>query len=198
MKMEKNFEVNPELDEMREQFRMLTEKVEKQNIVTEQLMREVSKKKIQRFEFWRYFVLDIVLTLICVWGIVLMVLEGHPFWTSLSFIYIILIICVLTILHIRVTRRYLSRIDYDLSKYWDDVEKGLHRKTNWKAIYIVDLIIAPILIHSIFLFDYLISVNEIHFLGVHWLPYIIVLALVAFSGVMFSNKYNKLIYRIFK
>ena len=61
--MEKNQNLNPELEQIRKQFRMLTEKVEKQNIVTDQLMREVSKSKIFKYQFMRH------------WGLILIALS---------------------------------------------------------------------------------------------------------------------------
>ena len=48
-----------EMDEFREQFKMLTDKMDKQSIVTAELMREVSKRKIKRFEFWSWWIFNI-------------------------------------------------------------------------------------------------------------------------------------------
>lgn len=192
--MEKNFEVNPELEEMREQFRMLTEKVEKQNIVTEQLMKEVSKKKIQRFEFWAYWIFYVVGATAGIWGIASVFLEGHPLWTSFSFVYMLLLLLVMAILRRIKNHKYFSRINYDLTTYCKDEESSWHRKTSVKATYVIVLIIAPIFIHGVFLFDYLISVQ---YLGGQLWPYTIALIMAAFLGVVLSNKYRRMIYRLF-
>lgn len=198
MEMEKSFEVNPELEEMREQFRMLTEKVEKQNIVTEQLMREVSKKKIQRFEFWESGIFYILLTLLCGYGIVSGIIEGHPFWTSFSYIYVIILVNVIYIWHAKVHREYLSKIDYNLIKYWEDVEQRLQRGTLRKTKLVLCLMLVPILVHSVFVFNYMISIEDIAFLEGHSWLYIIILCLAGLLGCKWSKVHTKLIMRRFK
>lgn len=194
MEMKKIFEVNPELEEMREQFRMLTEKVDKQNIVTDQLMREVSKKKIHRFEFWAYWIFYIAGSMAAIWGIVSIFLEGHPLWTSFSFVYMLLLLVILAILRMIKNHKYFSRINYDLTTYLKDEESSGNRKTSVKAACIIVLIFAPIFIHGVFLFDYLISVQ---YLGGQLWPYTIVLILAAFLGVALNNKYRRMIFRLF-
>ena len=196
--MEKNFEVNPELEDMREQFRMLTEKVEKQNIVTEQLMREVSKKKIQRFEFWAYWIFYVVGATAGIWGIASVFLEGHPLWTSFSLVYMLLLLLVMAILRRIKNHKYFSRINYDLTTYWKDEEMSWQRKISAKTACIVALILTPIFIHGAFLIDYLISVNEVNFLGGQLWPYEILLILVGFAGVSLSKKYSKVSARFFR
>ena len=77
--MEKNQNLNPELEQIREQFRMLTEKVEKQNIVTDQLMREVSKSKIFKYQFMRHWGLILIALSMSVYGIYMTFDFGYPF-----------------------------------------------------------------------------------------------------------------------
>ena len=85
--MEKNQNLNPELEEMREQFRMLTEKVDKQNIVTNQLIREVSKSKVFKYDFVKHYGLVLVALFASAYGVYMTIDFGYPFWTSLSFFY---------------------------------------------------------------------------------------------------------------
>ena len=42
--MENKIEINSELEEMRSQFKILTDKIEKHNIITKQLILELDKK----------------------------------------------------------------------------------------------------------------------------------------------------------
>ena len=44
-----NFEISQELEQMREQFKVLTDKVEKQNIVNERLLESSVKSKVEKY-----------------------------------------------------------------------------------------------------------------------------------------------------
>ena len=50
-----NFEISQELEQMREQFRILTEKVEKQNIVYEKQLRASMRKRMNLYNFFLSF-----------------------------------------------------------------------------------------------------------------------------------------------
>lgn len=84
MEMEKK---SFEMDEFREQFKMLTDKMEKQNIVTAELMREVSKRKIRRFEFWRSWIFNILLIVVCILAIYGHCVKDYPSWMLIPYIY---------------------------------------------------------------------------------------------------------------
>ena len=49
--MENSMEFNPEIEEMKHQFQLLTEKLDKQNIITRQLVKEIAKRKIYEHKF---------------------------------------------------------------------------------------------------------------------------------------------------
>ena len=56
---------NPEMEELKLQFKLLTEKVEEQQIVTKQLIKEVEKKKIRKYEFWNRELFSILFFIVC-------------------------------------------------------------------------------------------------------------------------------------
>ena len=56
-----NFEISQELEQMREQFRILTEKVEKQNIVYEKQLRSSMRKKMNSYDFWETWMQVIII-----------------------------------------------------------------------------------------------------------------------------------------
>ena len=60
-----NFEISQELEQMREQFRILTEKVEKQNIVSEKQLRSSMKRRMYSYDFWETWVQIILLVVGC-------------------------------------------------------------------------------------------------------------------------------------
>ena len=64
--MEKyHFEISQELEQMREQFRVLTEKVEKQNIISEKQLRTSMRSKIRSYDFLETWVQIAVLVVGC-------------------------------------------------------------------------------------------------------------------------------------
>ena len=64
--MEKyHFEISQELEQMREQFRVLTEKVEKQNIISEKQLRTSMRSKMRSYDFLETWVQIAVLVVGC-------------------------------------------------------------------------------------------------------------------------------------
>lgn len=64
--MEKyHFEISQELEQMREQFRVLTEKVEKQNIISEKQLRTSMRSKMRSYDFLETWVQVAVLVVGC-------------------------------------------------------------------------------------------------------------------------------------
>ena len=78
-----NFEISQELEQMREQFRILREKVAKQNIVYEKQLRSSMRKKMNSYDFWETWMQIIFLIPL---GYLLYVLTiqrvGMPAWTT--------------------------------------------------------------------------------------------------------------------
>ncbi|MBQ7899872.1 MAG: hypothetical protein IJ307_08485 [Bacteroidales bacterium] len=67
-----NFEISQELELMREQFRLLTEKVEKQNIISEKQLRASVRKKMSSYDWWE------------TWAQVMILLIGGPIMVMLT------------------------------------------------------------------------------------------------------------------
>ena len=67
-----NFEISQELEQMREQFRLLTEKVEKQNIISEKQLRASVRKKMSSYDWWE------------TWAQVMILLIGGPIMVMLT------------------------------------------------------------------------------------------------------------------
>lgn len=78
-----NFEISQELEQMREQFRILAEKVEKQNIVYEKQLRSSMRKKMNSYDFWGTWMQVIILIPLCYLLYVLTIQRvGMPAWTT--------------------------------------------------------------------------------------------------------------------
>ena len=79
-----NFEISQELEQMREQFRILTEKVEKQNIVYEKQLRASMRKRVNTYNLLEVWMPIIVLIVGCPIIYVIMIQRaGMPVWTNI-------------------------------------------------------------------------------------------------------------------
>ena len=79
-----NFEISQELEQMREQFRILTEKVEKQNIVYEKQLRASMRKRVNSYNLWEVWMPIVVIIGGCPLIYELMIQRaGMPVWTSI-------------------------------------------------------------------------------------------------------------------
>ena len=82
-----NFEISQELEQMREQFRILTEKVEKQNIVYEKQLRASMRKRMNLYNFLEVW-MEIIILIICSPLIYITMIQkaGMPVWTTIMLI----------------------------------------------------------------------------------------------------------------
>ena len=82
-----NFEISQELEQMREQFRILTEKVEKQNIVYEKQLRASMRKRMNSYNFLEVW-MEIIILIICSPLIYITMIQkaGMPVWTTIMLI----------------------------------------------------------------------------------------------------------------
>ena len=82
-----NFEISQELEQMREQFRILTEKVKKQNIVYEKQLRASMRKRMNLYNFWEVW-MEIIILIICSPLIYITMIQkaGMPVWTTIMLI----------------------------------------------------------------------------------------------------------------
>ena len=171
--MEENQKLNPELEEIREQFKMLTEKVDKQNIVTDQLMREVSKSKIFKYEFCKHWGLILVALFMSAYGVYMTFDFGYPLWTSLSFFYMLGLLLWSSYKHYVRESKYLESINYDMATFWERQDTILKKKYTVKSILCPLLELLPIFVHGVFLSRYLYSIGEIKITGEYWWLYLL-------------------------
>ena len=76
-----NFEISQELEQMREQFKVLTEKVEKQNIVNEKLMTASIESKIDRYRLGKNSWVGILILLYATYfNIDFCMTHDYPLW----------------------------------------------------------------------------------------------------------------------
>ena len=76
-----NFEISQELEQMREQFKVLTEKVEKQNIVNEKLMTASIESKIDRYRLGKNSWVGILILLYATYfNIDFCMTNDYPLW----------------------------------------------------------------------------------------------------------------------
>ena len=187
--MKKNQNLNPELEEMREQFRMLTEKVEKQNIVTNQLIREVSKSKVFKYDFVKHYGLILFALFASVYGVYMTFEFGYPFWTSLSFLYMAGLLLRATYKHYERESKYLESINYDMATFWERQETILNKKYTFKSICVPLLELLPVFVHGVFLARYLRSIGEIKIQGDYWWLYLLLSVCVLLVSTFFLAKY---------
>lgn len=182
-----------EMDEFREQFKMLTDKMEKQNIVTAELMREVSKRKIRRFEFWRSWIFNILLIIVCILAIYEHCVKDYPAWMLIPYIYMIGLALYAWIVGESNQRKYLKKIDYDVVRYWED--QGRKKKYSSKSILKLCLILLPVIVSGVFNCYYAIA-NDFKISGVYNLLIVIgTIVLAVFVGLSFHKRWNRFLIR---
>ena len=118
-----NFEISQELEQMREQFRILTEKVEKQNIVYEKQLRTSMRKRMNSYDFWETW-MQIIVFIICYPVVYVIMIKGAdmPVWTAAIFN----IFCVLGISYLLIKKKIQNKLlDYkgDIRLFAANVKK---------------------------------------------------------------------------
>ena len=182
-----------EMDEFREQFKMLTDKMEKQNIVTAELMREVSKRKIRRFEFWRSWIFNILLIIVCILAIYEHCVNDYPAWMLIPYVYMIGLALYAWIVGENNQRKYLKKIDYDVVRYWEDQERK--KKYSSKSTMKLYLILLPLIVSGVFNCYYAIA-NDFKISGVYNILIVIgTIVLAVFVGLSFHKRWNRFLIR---
>lgn len=109
--MEKNtLEISQELEQMREQFKVLSEKVEKQNVISEKQLWSMIKDRMKAYEWWEIWVQIFVLA--ASFPVLVMVARdsGMPSWINIM----TAVYCILGIAMILIKRHRISRmVDYN-------------------------------------------------------------------------------------
>ena len=151
-----NFEISQELVQMREQFRILTEKVEKQNIVYEKQLRASMRKKMNSYNFWEVWVQIIALIPLSYLLYVLTIQRaGMPAWTTIM----LCAYCAIIIIYLLIRKIMQDRLlDYkgDLKLFAVNVRKvkRWHRRS-----ILIELPIALIFI-AVFFNEYIKALNQ--------------------------------------
>ena len=118
-----NFEISQELEQMREQFRILTEKVEKQNIVYEKQLRTSMRKRMNSYDFWEIW-MPVIILIICYPLVYVILIKGAdmPVWTAVMFT----IFCILGISYLLIKKKMQDKLlDYkgDIRLFAANVKK---------------------------------------------------------------------------
>ena len=118
-----NFEISQELEQMREQFRILTEKVEKQNIVYEKQLRTSMRKRMNSYDFWEIW-MPVIILIICYPLVYVILIKGAdmPVWTAVMFT----IFCILGISYLLIKKKMQDKLlDYkgDIRQFAAHVKK---------------------------------------------------------------------------
>ena len=151
-----NFEISQELEQMREQFRILTEKVEKQNIVYDKQLRASMRKKMNSYNFWEVWVQIIALIPLSYLLYVLTIQRaGMPAWTTIM----LCAYCAIIIIYLLIRKIMQDRLlDYkgDLKLFAVNVRKvkRWHRRS-----ILIELPIALIFI-AVFFNEYIKALNQ--------------------------------------
>ena len=152
-----NFEISQELELMREQFRILTEKVEKQNIVYEKQLRSSMRKKMNSYDFWETWMQVIIIIPLCYLLYVLTIQRaGMPAWTTVM----LCAYCAISIIFLLIKKMVQDRLlDYkgDLRLFAVNIRKvkRWHRRTI--------MIVTPIglIFMALFFTEYIKARNQI-------------------------------------
>ena len=151
-----NFEISQELEQMREQFRILTEKVEKQNIVYEKQLRASMRKKMNSYNFWEVWLQIIALIPLCYLLYVLTIQRaGMPAWTTIM----LCAYCAIIIIYLLIRKIMQDRLlDYkgDLKLFAVNVRKvkRWHRRS-----ILIELPIGLIFI-AVYFNEYIKALNQ--------------------------------------
>ena len=118
-----NFEISQELEQMREQFRILTEKVEKQNIVYEKQLRSSMRKRMNSYDFLETW-MQVIGIIICYPVVYVIMIKGAdmPVWTAVMFT----IFCILGISYLLIKKKMQDKLlDYkgDIRLFAANVKK---------------------------------------------------------------------------
>ena len=141
---------------MREQFRILTEKVEKQNIVYEKQLRASMRKNMNSYNFWEVWVQIIALIPLSYLLYVLTIQRaGMPAWTTIM----LCAYCAIIIIYLLIRKIMQDRLlDYkgDLKLFAVNVRKvkRWHRRS-----ILIELPIALIFI-AVFFNEYIKALNQ--------------------------------------
>ena len=152
-----NFEISQELEQMREQFRILTEKVEKQNIVYEKQLRSSMRKKMNSYDFWETWMQVIIIIPLCYLLYVLTIQRvGMPAWTTVM----LCAYCAISIIFLLIKKMMQDRLlDYkgDLKMFALNIRKV--KKWHRRSI----LIATPIglIFMALFFTEYIKARNQI-------------------------------------
>ena len=118
-----NFEISQELEQMREQFRILTEKVEKQNIVYDKQLRGSMRRRMNSYNFWEVWIEVILIIPLCYLLYVITIQRtGMPSWTTVM----LCAYCVISIAYLLIKKMMQDRLlDYkgNLRLFADNVRK---------------------------------------------------------------------------
>ena len=177
--MENYKELYPEMEELKQQFKLLTEKVERQEIVTKQLIKEVEKKKIRKYEFWNRELWGILFFIICMLLILDMYSDGYPLWAYLSIPYMSIILIVINFVAYKLNKKYLETIGYSIIKYTEDLSK--QSNNSLKSFFITIVLLMPVFIHFVCLTKYMIMTDKLPYnTNSYWLisASVIILAIV--------------------
>ena len=105
--MEKNSpEITKELEQMREQFKVLTEKVEKQNVISEKQLWSAVKGKMKAYDWWETWVQIFGLLAGCPALIMVSQNSGMPSWVNIMTVAY----CVLGIVFILFKKHRMNRM----------------------------------------------------------------------------------------
>lgn len=135
---------------------------------------------------------------LCICGILYVVKNEYPLWTSFSFIYIFILLWFNVAELIKHNRRFLRNIEYNLKKYWTHEESK--QQASWfRQVVRSILLLSPVLIHTGFVAAYLHSVSEIDSMGGYWWLIIALLFIVLMvSASVAGRHYRQLILNLFK
>lgn len=198
MDMRKDIDKCPKLAEIIEKCDELSRKVEELATIVQHIERDYNRTQISRYQVltrWIFVALDACL---CICGILYVIRNEYPLWISLSFIYMLILLCCKVSIRIKHNRRYLRGIEYDLKEYWTHEELKLQVDGFRQAIRSI-LLLSPVLIHTGFVAAYLYSVSEIDSMGGYWWQVIALLFIVLMVSASVAGKhYRQLILSSFK
>ena len=187
-----------EMAEFIDKYDGLSGKVEGLATTVQHIERYYNKTQISRYQVLTSGIFVALDACLCICGILYVVKNEYPLWTSFSFIYIFILLWFNVAGLIKHNRRFLRSIEYNLKKYWTHEESKQQASWFRQAVRSI-LLLSPVLIHTGFVAAYLHSVSEIDSMGGYWWLIIALLFIVLMvSASVAGRHYRQLILSLFK
>ena len=185
--MENNrMEFNPDMDEMKAQYRLFTEKIAKENIVTSQQLCEVKSGKARNYEFKNTRVCFAVLFILSPYVVYRMYGAGYPLWTYFSIVYMWCLVLVFKLAGYRRSKIHIIKLGREVVQYVEEIKWESSNNGRYNAV-IFGLFI-PVCVHLAFYLWYILTTGRFVFGSQVWWVYGVTAIICVVTILMYKGK----------